>query len=66
MGQKIITTYTRKYVVLNENDNTHQSWWNAVKGEIYGFTSLCQKTRDIKNQLEEENNFKPKYVGVKK
>ena len=41
MGQKIITTYTRKYVVLNENDNTHQSWWNAVKGEIYGFTSLC-------------------------
>lgn len=41
MGQKIITTYTRKYIVLNENDNTRQSWWNAVKGEIYDFPGLC-------------------------
>ena len=41
MGQKIITMYTRKYIVLNENDNIRQSWWNGVKGEIYGFPGLC-------------------------
>lgn len=66
MGQKIITMYTRKYIVLNENDNIRQSWWNGVKGEIYGFPGLCQKTRAIQNQLEKEDNFKPKYVEVKK